>query len=81
MQNMDVKVLRKKKLDKEASLVVFKNEMSGRIFVQFTGTKLTLEKSFQDTHNGREEAEEFAGSIKSMTDLRNYFGIGARKNV
>jgi hypothetical protein len=73
----DNKVLKKKKLDKELTLKITKNEMSERIFVEFRSDdgKLVLQKSFQDNYSGVAQAEEFSKSIKSLKDLRNYFGM------
>lgn len=76
------KVLKKKKLDNEASLKVTQNEMSGRIFVDFYSEdgRLKVQKSFQDTHQGRADAEKFQKKIKSIKDLRKYFGIETPNN-
>jgi hypothetical protein len=77
MANFENKILKKKKLDKEANLKISQNEMSGRIFVEFSApsAKLTLQKSFQDTYEGNVEAQKFAKTIKSIDDLRRYFGL------
>lgn len=77
MKNLENKVLKEKKLDTELTLTVTQNEMSGRIFVQFASEspKLTLQKSFQDSYEGKLDSENFAKSIKSMKDLKKYFGI------
>lgn len=77
MTNFENKVLKKKKLDKECSLKVTQNEMSGRIFVEFSSLngKLVLQKSFQDNYDGTKEAEKFQKSIRSIKDLRKYFGL------
>lgn len=77
MANFENKVVKKKKLDKELNLKVSKNEMSGRIFVEFTSEdgKLILQKSFQDTYEGNKESEGFQKSVKSIKDLRKYFGL------
>jgi hypothetical protein len=71
------KVLKNKKLDKEASLKITQNTMSGRIFVEFSSesAKLVLQKSFQNTYEGNKEAQAFSKSIKSIKDLRKYFGL------
>lgn len=74
---VDVKVLKKKKLGEELTLKVSKNEMSGRIFVEFATNdgKMVLQKSFQATYDGEKESEKFSKSIKSLSDLKKYFGI------
>jgi len=76
MKNLENKVI-KEKVVKDLTLSITRNETSGRIFVQFTSAypKLTLQKSFQDNHQGNLEAEAFAKSIKSVSDLRKYFGL------
>jgi hypothetical protein len=71
------KVIKKKSMNKELTLKVSKNEDNARIFVEFSSEdgKLVLQKSFQDTISGREDAEEFQKSIKTLKDLRKYFGL------
>jgi hypothetical protein len=75
--NTDFKLLKEKKLDKETTLKVTKNLMSGRIFVEFASVnnRLTLQKNFQDSLDGKMKSEEFAKSIKNTEQLRSYFGI------
>ena len=77
----DFKLIKEKKIDKETTLVVKSNIMSGRIFVEFVSNnpRIVLQKSFQDTYEGKNESETFAKSIKSTKDLRAYFGIKDRK--
>lgn len=79
------KVLKKKKIDKELTLKVTQNEMSGRIFVEFLSDdgKITLQKSFQNNYEGKKDSEKFSKSIKSIGDLRKYFGLDDKeiKNV
>jgi hypothetical protein len=78
MQNpFESKVIKQKKLDKECSLKVSKNEMCARIFVEFSTTdgKFVIQKSFQDTFEGQEKAKEFQNSIKNIKDLRKYLGV------
>jgi hypothetical protein len=79
----DNKVLKKKKLDSEASLRVTQNEMSGRIFVDFFSEdgRLKVQKSFQDTFQGRADAEKFQKKIKSIKDLRKHLGLPEPKPV
>jgi hypothetical protein len=73
----DNKVLKKKKIDKDLTLKITKNEMSDRIFVEFRSddSKMVLQKSFQDNFLGNQAAEDFQKSIKSTKDLRKYFGL------
>ncbi len=73
--NPDFKLVREKKLDKDTTLTIKKNIMSGRIFVEFLSLnpKLMLQKNFQDTYEGKKESEEFAKSIKNGNQLREYF--------
>lgn len=77
MANYDSKVLKKKKIDKELTLKVTQNEMSGRIFVEFTSEdgKLVLQKNFQNTYDGKRESDLFQKRFKSINDLRKYFGL------
>jgi hypothetical protein len=81
MVNYDSKVLKKKKIDKELNLKVTQNEMSGRIFVEFSSEdgKLVTQKSFQNTFEGKKEAEAFQKRFKSLNDLKKYFGINKEK--
>jgi hypothetical protein len=75
MSLLDIKVLKKKKLDKDLNLKVTKNEASERIFVEFSSKdgKLVLQRSFQDTYMGRMEADRFQDTFKSIDDLKTYF--------
>ena len=77
MAYIENKVLKQKKLNKELNLKVTQNNMSGRIFVEFKSEdgKIILQRSFQDTHEGQVESEKFAKSLKSLSDLKKYFGI------
>jgi hypothetical protein len=73
----DFKLLKEKKLDKETTLTIKQNLMSGRIFVEFVSTNpgLVLQKNFQDNYDGKTKSEEFSKSIKSTDQLRKYFGL------
>lgn len=77
MSNFENKIIKKKKIDKELNLKVTQNNASERIFVEFSSEngKLVLQKSFQKNHKGTEEALEFQDSIKSIADLKKYFGL------
>jgi hypothetical protein len=77
MANFENKILKKKRLDKETNLKISQNEMSGRIFVEFSSesAKLVLQKSFQNTYEGNKEAQQFAKTIKNIDGLRKYFGL------
>lgn len=74
MSLLDVKVLKKRKLDKDLNLKVSRNEASERIFVEFSSKdgKLIVQKSFQDTYYGRLEADKFEENFRSLEDLKNY---------
>ena len=71
------KTVKSKKLDKDSSLKITKNEKAGRISVAFSSNdgKLVISKSFQDTYEGRKLMEEFSQSINSIEEIKNYFGI------
>ncbi len=73
--NADFKTVKEKKLDKETNLKISKNNMNGRIFVEFTSKNpnIVLQKNFQDTLDGRKQAEEFSKSITNKAQLINYF--------
>lgn len=77
MSSIEYRVLNNKKVDKETNLKVSKNDALNRIAVEFSSdvTKIVLQKSFQDTYEGRLAAEEFQKTIKSTNDLKKYFGI------
>lgn len=66
-----------KALGPELNLTTTKTGPYGRIIVEFKSVdgKMVRQKSFQDTHSGRKEADDFAKSIKNIKDLRKYFGI------
>ena len=75
--NTDFKLIREKQLDKDTTLRVTKNLMSGRIFVEFKNMewKILLQKNFQDSYDGKLKSENFAKSIKNTQQLLEYFGI------
>jgi hypothetical protein len=77
MANFENKILKKKRLDKESHLKISQNEMSGRIFVEFSSEngKLVLQKSFQNTYEGNKEAQAFSKTIKNIDQLRKHFGL------
>jgi len=70
-------VLKNKKLDEKLTVMVTQNDRSGRIFVEFISDdgKLVLQRSFQNTVCGLQEAEQFQKSFKSIKDLKKYFGL------
>lgn len=75
MGNLEYKVVKKKKLDKELNLKVLFNLAAERILVEFSSKdgKITLQKNFQDTFAGREQAKTFENSLKTIDDLKNHF--------
>ena len=77
MGNLEYKVVRKKKLDKELTLRILKHKVAERIFVEFSSKdgKMLLQKSFQDNFRGREEAKSFEDKYKTISDLRKHFGF------
>lgn len=77
MSKLDYKVIKKKKLDQNTNLKVFKHEATERVLVEFSSDicKMVIQKSFQDTYEGRLAAEDFQKTIKSTDDLKRYFGI------
>ena len=79
----DFEIIKEKRIDKETTLMVTKNIMSGRIFVEFTSDnpRIVLQKNFQDSLYGRKESEKFVKSIKSTDQLREYFGIKKRNKT
>ena len=81
MSLLDTKVLRKKKLDKDLTVKVSRNEASERIFVEFSSKdgRLVVQKSFQDTYTGRLEAKEFEGTYKSIEDFKQHFKINVNR--
>lgn len=77
MSSIDTKVIKKVELDQETFLRFLRNEALSRISVEFSSTssKLVLQKSFQDTYEGRREAEQFSKTITCTNDLKRYFGV------
>lgn len=75
--NSDFKFIKEKRIDKETTLKISQNIMSGRIFVEFTSMnpRIVLQKNFQDNYDGKIKSEKFAKSIKSTDELRKYFGL------
>lgn len=75
-------LMKSKKLDKDTTLKISRNETAGRVFVEFSTNdkKLVVQKSFQDTYLGNKEAEEFASKIKNKKDLRKHLGLDTIDN-
>ena len=74
----DFRLLKEKIIDKEITLKISQNIMSGRLFVEFSYKgvpTITCQKSFQDSFSGRIEAEDFSKSIKNLDQLKERFGI------
>lgn len=73
----DFKLIKEKKLDKDTTLIVKQNLMSGRIFVDFVAAspKITLQKNFPDSLEGNSDSKKFIQSIKNTKDLKKYFGL------
>lgn len=61
-------------------LKITKNEMSDRLFVEFSNENgsLVLQKNFQNTVVGRQALDKFQTTIKSLKDLKKYFGLNKR---
>ncbi len=79
--NSDFKLIKEKKIDKETTLKISQNLMSGRIFVEYVSNnpRIVSQKNFQDTYDGKRLSEEFAKRFKSTKELREYFGIKENK--
>lgn len=76
-ENSEFKTIKQKTINKEVTLKITQNVMTGRIFVEFKSElpKLTLQKSFQNTMDGKNKSEKFAKSITKLEQLKEYFGI------
>lgn len=77
MSILDNKLITRSKIDSNTSVRVFRNDALARVIVEFNSDspRLTLQKSFQDTHAGWKEAENFQATIQSTEDLKNYLGF------
>jgi hypothetical protein len=77
MSLLDTKVIDKRKVDKELSIKISKNDASERIFVEFSSKdgKLVLQRSFQDTHYGRIDAAKFENHFKTIEEFKAHFKI------
>jgi len=71
------KVVKTKKLGKNAVLQVSENEHFGRIYVEFQTVdgRLKVQKTFRDDFQGRKESKEFEKKFKTSTDIKKYFGL------
>lgn len=71
------KVIKNKKLGKDALLQVSVNEITKKIFVDFSSIdgRIKVQKSFQNNFEGKKEAKEFEKRFKNLKDLRVYFGL------
>ena len=74
MGNLEYKIIRKKKLDKELTLKILVNYAAERMLVEFSSKdgKMILQKSFQDNFHGRAEAKVFEGTIKTIDELKTH---------
>lgn len=83
MTTFEIKVLKRKLIDKTLRLKVTQNEMSGRILVEFytDDGRMVVQKSFQDTQSGLAEATEFQKKFKSVDDLKQYLGYYIKENA
>lgn len=81
MSLLETKVVRKKKLDKDLTVRVLRNEAAERIYVEFSSKdgKIVLQKSFQDNFRGKLEAESFEGAFQTIGDLKKHFGFKQEK--
>lgn len=77
MSILDNKLITRSKVDTYTTVRVFRNDALARVLVEFNceAPKLTLQRSFQDTHAGWMEAEDFQAKIQSTEDLKNYLGF------
>lgn len=71
------KVTKTKKLTGDIVLQTSVNEISRRIFVDFSSPdgKMKVQRSFQDNFEGKKEAKEFEKRFKTLNDLKKYFGL------
>jgi hypothetical protein len=71
------RVVKTKKLGKDAQLQVSINEVAKRIFVDFSSTdgRLKIQKSFQDNFLGKKEAKEFEKKFKNLDEIKKYLRI------
>lgn len=79
MSPLDIKVVKDEKVDaaQEVHLKITLDTRGERIFVQFSTQKpkLCVQKNFPDTFRGRDDANAFGKSIKSLADMKAYFKI------
>jgi hypothetical protein len=75
------RITKTKKLGKDAIMQVSINEVNKRIFVDFSSNdgRLKVQKSFQDSFEGKKQAKEFEKAFKSLNDLKRYFGLTDEK--
>ena len=71
------RVVKTKKLGKDALMQVSINEIAKRIFVDFSSIdgRIKVQKSFQDTFEGKKEAKEFEKRFKNLNEIKVYLGI------
>lgn len=71
------RVLKEKKLGKDAIMKVSVNEINRRIFVDFSSVdgRFKVQKTFQNTFEGEKEAKEFQKRFKTLNDLKKYLGL------
>jgi hypothetical protein len=71
------RITKTKKLGKDALLQISINDISKRIFVDFSSVdgRLKVQKSFQNNFEGKKQAREFEGSFKNLKDIKKYFGM------
>lgn len=73
----EISLIKELVMSGDLKLTVTRNHHAERVNVQFKSAdgKLTLQKTFQDNYVGRQEAEKFEKSLKSLSDLKKYLRI------
>lgn len=75
MAILEIKIVKKKKIDRDLNLKITRSDASERLFVEFSSkdNKLIMQKSFQNNYNGRLLAEAFENSFQSFEQFQEYF--------
>lgn len=81
MAFLDLKVIKKKKVDSKSTMTISENMTGDRVFIEFSTNdgRLRLEKSFPASGLGIRDAGLFQDRFRSTDDLLKYFNIPKEK--
>lgn len=73
----EYRVVKIKKLGKDATVQISENEHTNRICIDYVSTdgRIKIQKTFQANYDGKKQAKEFEVRFKSLEDMKTYLGF------